>query len=104
MIYGCRYRIWLAWRKIVHRPVLSILLILIFIYIGATSTIMVYERVGFGTATLEIFPAFFGEVGFIESPYLGVQISIILGMLVSITFLAIITAKITSVLVEFVRR
>jgi len=65
---------------------------------------MVCERVGFGTATMKIFPAFLGELGVVESPFVAVQISIILGMLVSITFLAIITAKITSVLVEFVRR
>ena len=87
-----------------HRPVLSILLILIIIYLGASSVIMVYEKVGFGTASMEIFPAFFGEFGVVESPFLAVQISFALGLLVSVTFLAIITAKITSVLVEFMRR
>ena len=104
MISRCRYRMWLAWRKIVHRPVLSILLILLFFYLGATAVIMVYEGVGFGTATIKIFPAFFGELGVVESPFLAVQISIILGILVSVTFIAIITAKITSLLVEYIRR
>ena len=53
---------------------------------------------------MEIFPAFFGEVGFIESPLLAVRIWIVIGMIASITFLAVVTAKITSLLVEFVRR
>ena len=104
MISRCRYLIWLAWRRVVHRPVLSILLILVFMYFSATLVIMAYEKVGFGSAAMEIFPAFFGEIGIIESPFLGVQISTIAGILASITFLAIITAKITSVLLELVRR
>lgn len=104
MISRCQYLMWLAWRRAVHRPVLSILLLLIFIYIGAAIVIMVCEKVGFGSATLEIFPAFFGELGIIESPFIAVQISIIVGLIASVTFIAIITAKITSLLVEFVRR
>ena len=104
MIYRCRYFIWLTWRRIVHRPVLSILLMLIVIYLGSTLVIMAYEKVGFGGAMMEIFPAFLGELGIIENPFLAVQVSIIVGMVASITFIAIITAKVTSVLVEFMRR
>ena len=104
MITRWQYLIWLAWRRIVHRPVLSILLVLIILYLGAALAVMAYEKVGFGNALLEIFPAFFGEIGLIESPFLTVQISIIIGILASVTFLAIVTAKITSVLVELVRR
>jgi voltage-gated potassium channel len=104
MISRCRYLIWLVWRKIVRRPVLSILLILIFIYIGATFVVMAYEGIGFGNAAMKIFPAFFGEVGEVETPFIAVQISIIIGIIVSVTFLAIITAKITSTLIEFIRR
>jgi len=104
MISRCRYLIWLAWRKVVHRPVLSILLILMVIFIGATFVVMAYEEVGFSTAAMRIFPAFFGEVGEVETPFMAVQISMIIGILVSVTFLAIITARITSVLIEFIRR
>ena len=104
MIARCRYRIWLAWRRIVHRPVLSILLVLVILYLGATLAVMAYGKVGFGSALMEIFPAFFGEIGVVASPFLAVQISIIVGILASVTFIAIITAKITSVLVEFIRR
>jgi len=88
----------------VHRPILSILIILVVIYLGTTLVIIVFEKVGFGDAMLKIFPAFLGELGIIESPFLAVQISIVVGMLVSITFLAVVTAKITSLLIEFVRR
>ncbi len=104
MISRYRYFIWLAWRRIVQRPVLSILLLLISVYVSATIVIMVSEEVGFGRATWKIFPAFLGELGIIESPFLAVQISIVVAMLASITFLAIVTAKIISVLIEFMRR
>ena len=79
-----------------HRPVLSILLILIFIYICASLVVMFYEDVSFGSAAMKIFPAFFGELGEVETPILAVQISIIVGIIVSVTFLAVITARITS--------
>ena len=52
MIPRLIYLIWLSWRKIVHRPVLSILLILIIIYIAATLVVMFYENVGFGSAAI----------------------------------------------------
>jgi voltage-gated potassium channel len=64
----------------------------------------VYEGVGFGTAALEIFPSFFGELGQIESPLAAVQISTVVGILVSVTFVVIVTARITSALVETLRR
>ena len=87
-----------------HRPVLSILLMLVVIYLGGTLVVMVHEKAGFGSAMMEIFPAFLGELGIIESPFVAVKVSIIIGMIASITFIAIITAKITSVLVELLRR
>jgi voltage-gated potassium channel len=95
---------WLCWRKIMLRPILSILLLLLAIYLISALIIMVYEGISFGSANLEILPAFFGEIGIIESPYVAVQISIIIGMIASVTVIVIITAKITSVFVEFVRR
>lgn len=100
----CRYLLWLAWKKIVSRPVLSVLLLLAFIYLCAVFTVMVYEDVGFGDATALILPAFFGELGVMESRFTAVRISLIVGLIASLTFLAIITAKITSSLMEFIRR
>jgi voltage-gated potassium channel len=94
----------LTWRRIVYRPVLSVLLLLVISYFAATVVIMVYDEVGFGKAVMEIFPAFLGEVGILESPFIAVQLSVVTGLIVSVTFLAIITAKITSLLVEFIRR
>jgi len=77
---------------------------LVSLYLGAALVVVAYEKVGFGGALMEIFPAFFGELGVVESPFVAVQISIIVGILASVTFIAILTAKITSVLVEFIRR
>ncbi len=104
MISRWRYLTWLAWRRVIHRPVISILLVLIIIYLGATVVVMASEEVSFGSAALRIFPAFFGEIGQVETSFVAVQISMIVGILVSITFLAIITAKITSALIEVIRR
>jgi hypothetical protein len=86
------------------RPILSILILLLIIYLGAVLVIMAFEGIDFTSANLEILSAFLGELGIIESSYAAVQISIIVGMIASITVLVIITAKITSVFVEFVRR
>lgn len=104
MVSKCRYLIWRAWRKVVYRPVLSILLLLAFGYFVAVFTVMSYEEIGFGDATALILPAFFGELGIMESPFLAVRISLMAGLIASITFLAILTAKITSLLMEFLRR
>jgi voltage-gated potassium channel len=65
---------------------------------------MAHEKAGFANATMRILPAFFGELGIIESPFVAVRASIITGMVASVTFIAIVTAKITSVLVESIRR
>ncbi len=86
------------------RPILSILILLLVIYLGSVLIIMTFEGVDFLSANMETLPAFFGELGVIESPYVAVQISIIIGMIASVTVIVIITAKITSVFVEFVRR
>jgi len=104
MISRFRYIIWLNWRRIIHRPALSILLALIIIFFSASVVIMAYENIGFGRAVLKTFPAFFGELGEIETPIVPVQISIVIGLIASVTFIVIITAKITSVLIEFIRR
>ncbi len=104
MISRCRYIIWLTWKRIIHRPALSVLLTLLFVYLLASLVITIYEDTGFGNAALKAFPAFFGELGEIETPYIPVQISMVVGILASVTFIVIITAKITSVLIEFLRR
>jgi len=95
---------WRGWKKVVYRPVLSALLLLVFGYFGAVFIVMAHEEIGFGDAALLILPAFFGEIGVMESPFLAVRISIVAGLVASITFLAIITAKITSLLIEFIMR
>ena len=104
MLARCRYYMWLCWRKIILRPILSILILLLVIYLASALIIMAFEGIDFASANMEILPAFFGELGIIESPYVAVQISIIVGMIASVTVVVVITAKITSVFVEFMRR
>jgi voltage-gated potassium channel len=104
MISRCRYMLWLTWRRIILRPVLSVLLLLITILIIASVIIMVNEHVGYGEAILKVFPSFLGEVGEIGDPNLLARISIVVGLLVSISFVVVITGKVSSALVELVRR
>jgi voltage-gated potassium channel len=104
LISKCRYVLWLIWRKIILRPVLSILFLLVFILIIASLIISLNEHVGYGEAVLKVFPSFLGELGEFGDPNLAARISIVVGLLVSISFIVIITAKITSVLVDFLRR
>lgn len=104
MVRKCHYLMWLASKKVVYHPVLSILLLLAFGYFGAVLIVMAYEEVGLGDATALILPAFFGELGVMTSPFLAVRISIVAGLVASITFLAIVTAKITSLLMQFIMR
>jgi voltage-gated potassium channel len=104
MISRCRYALWLTWRRIILRPVLSILVALVVIFIVASTVIMMTEHIGYGNAVLKVFPSFLGEIGEIGDPNLLARISIVVGLLVSISFIVIITSKITSVLVDFLRR
>jgi len=83
---------------------ISILIGAVGIFLAVAVVIMVQENIAFGQAVIEIFPAFFGELGTIGSPSLAVRACIITGMIASVTIIAVITAKITSVLVESIRR
>jgi voltage-gated potassium channel len=65
---------------------------------------MTTEQIGYGDAVLKVFPSFLGEIGEIGDPNLAVRISIIFGLLASISFIVVITGKITSVLVDFLSR
>jgi voltage-gated potassium channel len=104
MISRCRYALWLTWRRIILRPALSILLLLAIIFIITSLTIMLNEHIGYGEAILKVFPSFLGEVGEVGDRNVVAEISIIIGLLLSISFIVIITARITSGLIEFMRR
>lgn len=104
MISRCRYTLWLTWRRIVNRPVLSILIALIVIFVAACFIIANANSISFGEAFRRVFPAFIGELGEIEGPNILAQASMVVGLIVSLTFIVIITAKITSVLIEVLMR
>ncbi len=104
MTAKCKYLVWLYWRKIRARPILSVLLLLLTVYIIAAASVAVNEGIGFGAACLQLFPSFFGEIGEIGNTNLAVRISIVVGILVSATFVVIVTARITSLLVDTLQR
>ena len=92
------------YNKIANHPLTAILCLLTFIYLCSTLVIIFFEKVSFGRAATMIMPAFLGELGLLESYSIVVQISILIALLVSVAFLAVITAKITSIFIEFVRK
>ena len=104
MVRKCRYFMWLVWKNVVYNPMLSVLVLLALIYFGAVFIVMANEEIGFGDATELILPAFFGELGPMGSASLAVRICIVVGLIASIGFLAILTAKITSLLMGFVAK
>jgi voltage-gated potassium channel len=104
MISRLRYAIWLAWRKIILRPTLSVLIFLIMIFLITSVIIMFNEHIAYGDAVLKVFPSFLGEVGEIGDTNLAVQISVVIGLIASISFIVVITASITSMLVDFLRK
>jgi voltage-gated potassium channel len=104
MIARFRYNLWLNRRRIVNRPVLSILITLVVIFVAACAIIARSYDISFGNAILKVFPAFIGELGEVEGPNIFAQLSLLVGLMASLTFIVIITAKITSVLIELLMR
>jgi len=99
----CIYPVWRGWRKLRQRPVLTILLVLIIVYFIAAIVVMVSEKVGFAGAALRVFPSFFGEVGEMPASW-AVQISIVVGILISFILLAVLIGRVTSGFIEFLIR
>jgi voltage-gated potassium channel len=85
-------------RWIRRHPIQFIIVILIALYIVASSIIIVYENVGFLEATLRIIPSFLGELGFLEITPTG--FAMMLGLFVYAGFLCILIGKAAEVLVS----
>jgi len=90
--------------RIRSRPVVSLLCLLGVVYSSATCLIVVCGKESLGGALAKIIPAFLGELGRVDDGSLIAQISILVVLLVSVITLAVVTAKITSLFVEFCRR
>jgi len=90
--------------QIRSRPVLSLLCLLGIVYSSATVLIVVCDKESLGGALAKIIPAFLGELGRVDDGSLIAQISILVVLLVSVITLAVVTAKIASLFVEFCRR
>ena len=93
-----------VYKKVVNRPITAVLGLLVFIYLCSTVLIMIFEKVRFGEASNIVMPAFLGELGIVDSESIVTQISCLAALVVSVAFLAVVTAKITSLFIEFCRR
>ena len=90
--------------QIRNRPLISLLCLLVLVYSSATSLIVICDKESLGGALTKIIPAFLGELGTVEDGSLIAQVSILVVLLVSVMSLAVVTAKIASMFVEFCRR
>ena len=86
---------------IIGRPVIFSLGLLVLAYAGTLLLIAHYDDISFGEAAIKGMPAFLGELGTPEASSVIVQIAILGSLVISITFLTIVTAKITTIFVEF---
>ncbi|MFE3845879.1 NAD-binding protein, partial [Thermoplasmatota archaeon] len=85
-------------RRIRRHPIQFIVVILIVLYIVASSIIIIYENVGLLEATLRIIPSFLGELGSIDINPTG--FAMMLGLFVYAGFLCILIGKAAEVLVS----
>ncbi len=93
-------------KQFTKRPLTVVVILLILLYFCAAFLLWVYDENinSFFQATTMIIPAFLGELGAMEERPLITQVSVLLALASSVAFLAVITAKITSMFVEFCRR
>ncbi|MBC8373465.1 MAG: NAD-binding protein [Planctomycetes bacterium] len=81
-------------------PVGFILVVLVLAYLSATVVVMVALKQDFISAAMMCLPAFLGELGSSGTSSTVVNVAILFSLLISVAFLAILTAKITSIFVE----
>jgi len=83
------------------RPFGSIFAVLAVIFLLAAVTAKVCEQTTFTHAINIVFPAFLGELGEIQCNYRATQVCVLIALIVSVASLAIITAKITTLYMNF---
>lgn len=91
-------------KQFIKRPFASLTVLLFIVYFVAIFVIMFSDEINFHRAHAMMLPAFLGELGVVEGRSLVTEFSIMAGLLVSIAFLSVITAKITTVFIDFVMR
>lgn len=98
-----RRNIRLLHRLFVYRPIAVLLAGLVIFYVWATSAIMVRESMSFGDAASLIMPAFFGELGQVECSSVVTRTCVLVALVSSVAFLAVVTAGVTSRFIESCR-
>jgi voltage-gated potassium channel len=102
--FGVQRSIRFLQKHFVRRPLISVLSVFVIIYTGITILITILEDLSFAEASVMLLPAFLGELGVLEVKCFLTKIGMLASLLVSLLFVAVVTAKITSVFVEFVAR
>lgn len=90
-------------RAVLCRPLTAAGVILLTVFLAGTFIVMICEEVPFTDATSMMIPAFLGELGRVESRSIVTQVSILVALLSSVAFLAVITGRVTSRFVELCR-
>lgn len=88
------------YRLFVYRPIAVLLVGLAIFYIWATATIMVMESIPLGEAAGFVMPAFLGELGAVECTSMITRISVLVALVASVAFVAVLTGGVTCKLIE----
>lgn len=91
-------------RRINNHPLLAGLGVMIIIYLIMTFIIMHFENISFRDAVMMSMPAFLGELGIVDSKSPISQAAMLLSLLLNITIIALITAKITSEFIDLLKK
>lgn len=91
-------------RQAVKHPVAVTLFLLAVSYLAAVTVIAICEEATLDEAVFKSLPAFLGELGQVESKSTIVKTAIGLSLVLSIAFVTILTARVTSLFVELCRK
>ncbi len=91
-------------KQFVRRPLIFVLGVCVIIYTSISVLITILEDLSFAEASIMLLPAFLGELGVLEVKCFLTKIGMLASLFVSLLFVAVVTAKIASVFVEFVTR
>ncbi len=102
--FRIRHFIRILQKQFVRRPLITVFFVFVIVYTGITLLVKILEKTSFVVASLMLLPAFFGELGTINVDCFLTKVGLLFALLLSLLFVAVIVAKVTSVFVEFIER
>ena len=91
-------------RQMIKHPITVTLVLIAVSYVACVFVIAWCEQTDFADAVFKGIPAFMGELGEVESGSTIVKTAVIVSLILSLAFVTVLTAKVTTVFVEFCRK